>query len=361
MFAPTRTASTAPAPAGAVSGNSTSTAGRLLITLASTAASAATASRAGSDVPPVIRCSQETAAEPVAGDRAHHDAQGQHEGEEGHVRGTGDRGRGGCGAGPGRGRRAASAPAQAAKAGLMPAVEATTKPASVHATVTSANSGVRGGSAVVGAALRRPGRWRRSGARRRYSTAMAASQSTAVRAAKRVKLTPLAANASRLVRLETGNSREDRSNSPVDAGPRQSLETAGAAPAPGREAREPRWRGGSGREAVLPGVVAGRRQPGQERDGRPDGLPGRAVPGSAGSGSSPTPWPAGRGRPPGQAPGTTSVPLPAGRRRPGPGAAGRKSAGSGWSPIQFRANRSPPSLPSAARRAAGSRAARTRS
>jgi hypothetical protein len=41
----------APAPAGAVSGSSTSTAGRLLQTLARTAASAAMASSAGSDVP----------------------------------------------------------------------------------------------------------------------------------------------------------------------------------------------------------------------------------------------------------------------------------------------------------------------
>ena len=220
----------------------------------------------------------QSAAEPVAGDRAHHDAQGQHEGEEGHVRGTGDRGRGGCGAGPGRGRRAASAPAQAAKAGLMPAVEATTKPASVHATVTSANSGVRGGSAVVGAALRRPGRWRRSGARRRYSTAMAASQSTAVRAAKRVKLTPLAANASRLVRLETGNSREDRSNSPVDAGPRQSL-TAGARPGPGgpgaQVARRVRSRGCSPRRGRRPSAAG----TGTRRPPRRSARPGQCPPG----------------------------------------------------------------------------------
>ena len=41
-----------------------------------------------------------------------------------------------------------------------------------------------------------------------YSTAMAASQGTAISAANRVKLSPLAANASRLVRLETGSSSE---------------------------------------------------------------------------------------------------------------------------------------------------------
>jgi hypothetical protein len=52
---PSRTARTAPGPAGAVSGSSTSTAGRLLITFASTAASAAIMSRAGSAVPCGIR------------------------------------------------------------------------------------------------------------------------------------------------------------------------------------------------------------------------------------------------------------------------------------------------------------------
>jgi hypothetical protein len=40
----------------------------------------------------------------------------------------------------------------------------------------------------------------------RYSTPIAASHGSAISAANRVKLSPLAASASRLVRLETGSS-----------------------------------------------------------------------------------------------------------------------------------------------------------
>src|SRR5438132_10536838 len=52
MLTPSSTARTAPAPDGAVNGSSTKTAGRLLKTLASAAASVAVASSAGNDVPP---------------------------------------------------------------------------------------------------------------------------------------------------------------------------------------------------------------------------------------------------------------------------------------------------------------------
>src|SRR6266851_1303704 len=104
--------------------------------------------------------------------------------------------------------RAAStiAPAKAAHAGLIPSAEARTKPASVPATVASANTGTPGGAAAGGAwapASRSVAKNRRN---TRYSVPIAASQGSAISAAKRVKLNPLAANASRLVRLETGSS-----------------------------------------------------------------------------------------------------------------------------------------------------------
>ncbi len=90
----------------------------------------------------------------------------------------------------------------------MPAAEVTTKPTSVQATVTSANTGTSRGSAVEGAwapASRSVPKNRRTTT---YSAPMAASQGRAVRAAKRVKLRPLVAKASRLVRLDTGSSSE---------------------------------------------------------------------------------------------------------------------------------------------------------
>ena len=101
-----------------------------------------------------------------------------------------------------------SAPAKAAHAGLSPTAEARTKPASVHATVASANTGISGGPAAGGAwapASRSVAKNRRN---TRYSVPIATSQGSAISAAKRVKLSPLAAKASRLVRLETGSSSE---------------------------------------------------------------------------------------------------------------------------------------------------------
>lgn len=90
----------------------------------------------------------------------------------------------------------------------MPTADVSTNPASVHPTVTRANSGSSGASAVCGACAPAS----RSVAKKRrkttYSTAIAATHGSAISAANRVKLSPLAANASRLVRLDTGRSRE---------------------------------------------------------------------------------------------------------------------------------------------------------
>ena len=106
--------------------------------------------------------------------------------------------------------RAAStaAPAAAAQAGFTPIAEVRTNPARVQATVARTNTGTSGGSAAGGAwapASRSVAKNRRKTA---YSAPMATSHGSAISAAKRVKLSPLAANASRLVRLETGSSRE---------------------------------------------------------------------------------------------------------------------------------------------------------
>ena len=96
-------------------------------------------------------------------------------------------------------------PANAAQAGLTPAADAPANPASVSARTTSV---------TTGSGVPRPGSARlpvfRSEAKNRpnttYSTAMAASQGTAINAANRPKASPLAANASRLVKLDTGSS-----------------------------------------------------------------------------------------------------------------------------------------------------------
>ena len=106
--------------------------------------------------------------------------------------------------------RAAStaAPAAAAQAGFTPIAEVRTNPARVQATVARTNTGTSGGSAAGGAwapASRSVAKNRRKTA---YSAPMATSHGSAISAAKRVKLSPLAANASRLVRLETGSSRD---------------------------------------------------------------------------------------------------------------------------------------------------------
>lgn len=82
----------------------------------------------------------------------------------------------------------------------------------MHPTVTSANSGSAGGGPVSGTGSAPDGPAGRSSAKNRrktaYSRPTATSHGSAISAANRVKLSPLAVNASRLVRLETGSSSE---------------------------------------------------------------------------------------------------------------------------------------------------------
>src|SRR5690348_9942479 len=205
MLTPSSTASTAPAPDGAASGSSTSTAGRLLQTLARAAASAAVASRAGSPVPdgssgasawprPLSVTALTTMPRPSTNSRNGRSAA--------FANATGVTLR----RASARAARTA-APANAAQAGLTPAADAPANPASVSATTASVTTG-RGVPRPVSA---RPPAFR-SDAKNRpntaYSTAMAASQGTAMSAANRPKASPLVANASRLVRLDTGSSRD---------------------------------------------------------------------------------------------------------------------------------------------------------
>lgn len=206
MFTPSRTASTAPGPDAAASGSSTRVAGRLLMTFASTADRTAVPSSAGSAVPCGTRCASAPASPlsttarttmPSASTNARNGTAAERTIARGVVRRWA------------RARAASTrAPASAAQAGSMPSAEVSTKPASVPATVTRANSGICGAAPAVGAwapASRSVAKNRRSTT---YSTPMATSHGSTISAAKRVKLSPLAVKASRLVRLETGSSSE---------------------------------------------------------------------------------------------------------------------------------------------------------
>ena len=119
MFTPSSTASTAPGPAAAASGSRTSTAGRLLIRLASTAASAAMPSRASRPVPSG-RTWPQRVGEPVVDDRAHDDAQREDEGEERPARRPAPRRPGWPAAGRARGPPGRGRPRSAAQAGSIP-------------------------------------------------------------------------------------------------------------------------------------------------------------------------------------------------------------------------------------------------
>ena len=101
-----------------------------------------------------------------------------------------------------------TAPASAAQAGLTPASDATTKPASVAARTASVNPGSRGRWAGGGCAAATARSARKNRRNTTYSIAMTSSQPGAISSANRGKDSPLAANASRLVRLETGSSSE---------------------------------------------------------------------------------------------------------------------------------------------------------
>ena len=101
----------------------------------------------------------------------------------------------------------AAAPAAATHAGAIPSSELAAKPASVSATTARAKRGSGGRSSAPARARRgRP----RSTAKKRvsttHSTATAPAVGSAISPAKRVNESPLAWNARRLVRLETGSS-----------------------------------------------------------------------------------------------------------------------------------------------------------
>src|SRR5271166_2039388 len=128
MLTPISTANTAGGPAVAVSGSRTSTAGRLLITLASTAAPAAIASK------PVrlVLCgthSRSAESRPLSITARTTTASASTNARKGRS-------------------AAATIPATAAQAGLTPAAEVMTNPASVAATVAIANHGGAAGSAA---------------------------------------------------------------------------------------------------------------------------------------------------------------------------------------------------------------------
>ena len=101
-----------------------------------------------------------------------------------------------------------AAPASAAQAGLTPAADATTNPASVRPTTATVNTGILASPLRVSG--RACGPVPRSEAKNRpntaYSTPMAASHGSAISAAKCPNASPLAANASRLVKFDTGSS-----------------------------------------------------------------------------------------------------------------------------------------------------------
>src|ERR1700758_2617055 len=102
-----------------------------------------------------------------------------------------------------------SVPAAAAHAGLMPAAEAMTNPARVAATVTIANHGAAIRSGASGAVDARVVRSRAKNLRNTAnSIAIATSHGSVISAANRTKVNPLAENASRLVRFDTGSSSE---------------------------------------------------------------------------------------------------------------------------------------------------------
>ena len=101
-----------------------------------------------------------------------------------------------------------SAPAVATHTGSTPSGEDTPNPTSVQPETTSANRGVGVPSdAMRGCGVRRSARNHQRSTP--YSTAMLTAHGSAISAVNPRKDNPDAANASRLVRFETGNSDED--------------------------------------------------------------------------------------------------------------------------------------------------------
>ena len=81
-----------------------------------------------------------------------------------------------------------------------------TKPTSVSPSTASANAGSAPAGATAGTCRAGASSLRNERESTTHSTAIAASQGSAISAAKRVNDSPLASNASRLVRFETGSS-----------------------------------------------------------------------------------------------------------------------------------------------------------
>ena len=90
---------------------------------------------------------------------------------------------------------------------MTPTNDVMTKPASVNTTTASANTGTAGrGIGSIGRAARPQVRGEHPCETRHIRRAIATIQGSAISAANRVKDRPLAAKASRLVRLDTGSS-----------------------------------------------------------------------------------------------------------------------------------------------------------
>src|SRR6266550_2672247 len=204
MLTPMSVASTGPDPPAAATGSRTSTAGRLLITLASSAAHTAMPSSAGSDVPfgstwstaetsPLSTTARTTT--PSASTNS---------------RNSGLAARTSPPVVTLRWLNARSpssiAPASAAQAGFTPANDVPTNPASVAATAASVKTGTPtrfGGATPADGGPRSAANTQRKTA---YSTKIAISHGNDISAVNRTNESPRAAKASRLVRLDTGSS-----------------------------------------------------------------------------------------------------------------------------------------------------------
>src|SRR6202165_1531403 len=204
MLTPISTARTAAGPAPATSGSSTSTAGKLLTRLDSTAATAAIPSSAGR-VAPIGNTSRIAASNPLSITVSTTTPSARTNARNGTL--TARRI-------PARLLRrwirprtpSPTEPANAAQAGEKPASDVAAKPASVRPSTTSTNTGTSG-AAVTSSGCESAGNSAAKKRRRiRYSTATAASHGTAISTVNRVNDSPATAKASRLVRFDTGNS-----------------------------------------------------------------------------------------------------------------------------------------------------------
>src|SRR5258707_8093904 len=204
MFTPIRTASTAAGPE--TSGNNTNTAGRLLTMLDSSAATAAIPSSAG-NVSPSGSTSRMAPSRPLSMTAAtttpRHNTNARN-------------GTSSASAIPDTVLRprarpctpSTTAPANAAHAGDNPNNEVTANPRSVSASTTSTNTGTCTSSGTVSRAGSTDSSRAKSQRSKTNSTPTAASHGNVMTAVKWTNESPAAPNASRLVRLDTGNSSE---------------------------------------------------------------------------------------------------------------------------------------------------------